>query len=82
VQVVPNPVKNSFDLIPSANITASTKVQVEIRNAIGSLITSLSGSFDVVRNSIKNSLSNQAAGMYFFTILANGETERIKILKQ
>ena len=82
VQVVPNPVKNSFDLIPSATITASTKVQVEIRNAIGSLITSLSGNFDIVRNNIKNSLSNQAAGMYFFTILANGETERIKILKQ
>jgi len=82
VQVVPNPVKNIFDLIPGKDIQASTQVQVEIRNATGVLIKSVNGSFDLVRNSIKGALNNQAAGMYFFVIQAEGEVQRIKILKQ
>jgi hypothetical protein len=82
VQVVPNPVKNIFDLIPGKDIQASTQVQVEIRNATGVLIKSVNGSFDLVRNSIKGALNNQAAGMYFFVIQAEGEIQRIKILKQ
>lgn len=82
VQVVPNPVKNVFDLIAGANVTASTKVQIDIHNATGLLIKTVSGGFDAVKNNIKYALSNQAAGMYFFTIQSEGTVQRVKVLKQ
>jgi alpha-amylase len=82
VQVVPNPVKNTFDLIAGASVTAATKVQIDIHTTTGVLVKSINGSFDVVRNAVKNSLSNQPAGMYFFTIQSDGDIQRIKVLKQ
>lgn len=82
VQVVPNPVKNTFDLIAGTAITPTTKVQIDIHTSTGGLVKSINGSFDVVRNAVKNSLVSQPAGMYFFTIQSEGELQRVKVLKQ
>ena len=82
VQVVPNPVKNTFDLIAGTSVTATTKVQIDIHTSTGVLVKSINGSFEVVRNAVKNSLVNQPSGMYFFTIQSEGELQRVKILKQ
>jgi alpha-amylase len=82
VQVVPNPVKNTLDLIAGNLVTLTTKIQIDVHTSTGVLVRSLNGSFDVVRNAIKTILVNQAAGMYFFTIQSEGEIQRLKVLKQ
>lgn len=82
VQVAPNPVLNTFDLIPGSSFNLNSELQIRIHYSTGVLITSLKGSFDVVRANIKNALANKPSGVYFFTIESEADVQRIKVVKQ
>lgn len=81
VQVVPNPVKTTVDLV-AGNIDLDEKLTVEVIDNMGKRIAAYEGSFGVVKSSIQYVLANKAAGMYMFVIKNGNQVQHQKVIKQ
>lgn len=81
VQVIPNPVKTTVDLV-AGNIDLNEKIAVEVIDNMGKRIANYEGSFGTVKASIQSVLSNKAAGLYTFIIKNGNQVQHQKVIKQ
>lgn len=81
VQVVPNPVKTTVDIV-AGNIDLNEKITVEVIDNTGKRIANYEGSFGSVKSSIQNVLANKTAGMYMFIIKNGSQIQHQKVIKQ
>ena len=71
--IYPNPTKGIFNIRTDAN-----KLEVEISNLMGELITTAT-----IRNGLQQiNLANQAKGIYFVKLKSGNKTEQRKIIVQ
>lgn len=81
VQIVPNPVKTTVDIV-AGNIDLNEKITVEVIDNTGKRIANYEGSFGSVKSSIQNVLANKTAGMYMFIIKNGSQIQHQKVIKQ
>jgi len=82
VQVVPNPVTTTVELLAGNTLNTNNQLIISVYNTQGTLLKNVVGSFDLVRNSIKNVLNNQPAGVYHFIVSDGIEMQKIKVIRQ